>query len=129
MRLLLDTHAFLWEVGGDRKLPGRVRKVIEDPRNTVCVSVASIWEAGTKSRLGRLRFSRPLDILVAEALDQFDFSVLDVELRHALRVVELPALHGDPFDRMLVAQAIEERMTLVTRDPALHAYPVDHLWA
>lgn len=128
MRLLLDTHAFLWEVEGDRRLPRRVRGVIEDPTNRVCVSVVSVWEAGTKARLGRLSFTRPLATLVAEAVDRFDLVVLDIDLRHALRVAQLPPLHGDPFDRMLVAQAIEERLTLVTRDPALHAYPVDHLW-
>ncbi len=128
MRLLLDTHVFIWEIEGDPNLPRRVRNVIEDRANRVTVSVASIWEAGTKARLGRLTLSRPLGVLVAEAIDRFDLSILDVELQHALRVVELPALHGDPFDRMLVAQAIEERLTLVTRDPALHEYPVDHLW-
>jgi PIN domain nuclease of toxin-antitoxin system len=63
-----------------------------------------------------------------EAVREFDLAVLDVEIRHAFRVADLPPLHGDPFDRMLVAQAIEERLTLVTSDLALHEYPVDHLW-
>jgi PIN domain nuclease of toxin-antitoxin system len=128
VRLLLDTQAFIWEVEGDPRLPGRVRRVIEDRRNSVSVSVASVWEAGTKHRLGRLTLSRPLDALIADALSDFDFEVLAVELGHVIRLLSLPLLHGDPFDRMLVAQAMEERMTLVTRDAALHAYPVDHLW-
>lgn len=128
MRCLLDTHVFLWEVEGDRRLPARIRDVIEDRRNRVCLSVVSVWEAGTKARLGRLRLSRPIDVLAKEAVREFDLSVLDVEIRHAFRVADLPPLHGDPFDRMLVAQAIEERLTLVTSDVALHGYPVDQLW-
>jgi PIN domain nuclease of toxin-antitoxin system len=128
VRLLLDTHVFLWEVEGDPRLPTRVRDVIEDPIHRVVLSVASVWEAGTKERLGRLQLSRPLSVLVPDALERFDMTVLDVELRHAFRLAELPALQGDPFDRMLVAQAMEEGMTLVTRDRALHAYPIDLLW-
>jgi PIN domain nuclease of toxin-antitoxin system len=128
VRLLLDTHAFLWEVEGNRRLPRRVRDVIEDPRNVVCLSVASVWEMGTKARSGRLRIARPIETLIQDAIMDFRLRVLAVELRHALRLVELAPLHADPFDRMLVAQAIEERLTLVTRDPTLHSYPVDHLW-
>jgi PIN domain nuclease of toxin-antitoxin system len=67
-------------------------------------------------------------VIIDDALEGLNFSVLDVRLRHVIRVIGLPPLHGDPFDRMLVAQAIEERLTLVTRDQALHAYPVEHLW-
>ena len=128
MRLLLDTHAFVWAVEDPARLPRGVRTEIEDGSNAVSVSVVSIWEAGTKARLGRLALIRPIDVLVDDALREFDFAILNLRLAHALRVESLPALHGDPFDRMLVAQAIEERLTLVTRDPALHAYPVDHLW-
>jgi len=128
VRLLLDTHVFLWEVEGDPRLPARIRDVIEDPAHRVILSVASVWEAGLKERLGRLRLARPLSVLVPDAVDRFDLAVLDVELQHAFRLAELPPLHGDPFDRMLAAQAIEEGLTVVTRDPVLHAYPIDHLW-
>ena len=128
MRLLLDTHAFIWAAEAPHRLPAGVRRAIEDRRNYITLSVVSVWEAGTKAKLGRLTLARPIDALVADAVSELDMEVLPVALRHALRLISLDPLHGDPFDRMLVAQAIEERMTLVTRDPALHAYPVDHLW-
>jgi PIN domain nuclease of toxin-antitoxin system len=128
VRLLLDTHAFVWAVEAPDRLPPAVRGEIEDPGNPVWVSVASVWEAGTKARLGRLRLSRPIDVIVHDALVGLSFSVLDVRLGHVIRLLGLPPLHGDPFDRIIVAQAIEERLTLVTSDLALHEYPVDHLW-
>jgi len=128
VRLLLDTHAFIWAIERPARLPKVVRREVEDASNSVTVSVVSIWEAGTKARLGRLGLTRPIKELVHDALHELDFGILDLRVDHALRVADLPPLHGDPFDRMLVSQAIEERLTLVTRDPALHAYPVDHLW-
>lgn len=128
MRLLLDTHAFIWAVEAPARLPRAVRSAIEDRGNTVTLSVVTVWETGMKAKLGRLGLTRPIDTLVTDAISELGFEVLPVALRHALRLTSLEPIHGDPFDRMLVAQAIEERMTLVTRDPALHAYPVDHLW-
>jgi PIN domain nuclease of toxin-antitoxin system len=128
LRLLLDTHSFIWEIEGDEKLPVPVREVVEDRRNVVYLSVVSVWEMALKERAGRLRLSRPADTLIPDALEAFGFPVVPIELRHAFRAVSLPPLHADPFDRMLVAQAIEERLTLVTGDQALHGYPVQHLW-
>jgi PIN domain nuclease of toxin-antitoxin system len=128
VRLLLDSHAFLWAVEDPRKLPPAVRRRIETGRTRVFVSLASLWELAVKESAGRLQTVRPLDVLLEDALSLHGFEQLGVEVRHALRLAKLPMLHGDPFDRMLVAQAIEERCTLVTRDTTLHAYPVEHLW-
>lgn len=128
MRLLVDSHAFLWSVEDRSQLSHRVARLLADGRNRQFVSMASIWELAMKASIGRLRFTRPFDVVIEDALTIHRYELLDVTLPHALRLAQLPALHGDPFDRMLVAQAIEERCTLVTRDVALHAYPVEHLW-
>lgn len=128
MRLLLDTHALLWAVEDPRQLSAVVRRRIEAGRTRVFVSLASLWELAIKRSAGRLQTTRPLDVILEDALSLHGFEQMGIDVRHALRLAQLPALHGDPFDRMLVAQAIEERCTLVTRDVALHAYPVEHLW-
>jgi PIN domain nuclease of toxin-antitoxin system len=94
----------------------------------VFVSLASLWELAIKGAVGRLETSRPLDVVIEDALELHGFEQMDLRIDHALRIAKLPALHGDPFDRMIAAQAIEERCTLVTRDRTLQAYPVDHVW-
>ena len=128
MRLLLDTHALMWAVEDPRQLSPLVRRRIEAGRNRVFVSFASLWELAVKQSAGRLGTTRPLDVVLEDAVTLHGFEQMDLELRHAIRLASLPVLHGDPFDRMLVAQAIEERCTLITKDRAIQAYPVDHLW-
>jgi PIN domain nuclease of toxin-antitoxin system len=128
MRLLLDTHALVWATQDPKQLSPLVRRRIESSKNRVFVSLASFWELAVKESTGRLRTSRPLDVLLEDAVRLHGFEQMDVRLSHAVRLVELPRIHGDPFDRMLVAQAIEERCTLVTKDRRIQAYPVEHLW-
>lgn len=128
MRLLLDTHALLWAVEDPRRLSPTARRRIEQGRNRVFVSLASLWELAVKSSAGRLETTRPLDVIFEDALELQGFEPLDVQVRHAIRLAKLPDLHHDLFDRMLVAQAIEERCTLVTHDRALQSYPVELLW-
>jgi PIN domain nuclease of toxin-antitoxin system len=128
MKLLLDAHALLWAVEDPARLSPKVRRRIEPGATRVLVSIASIWELAIKESIGRLGTKRPLDVVLEDALVLHGFEQLDIDVRHALRVAKLPSLHGDPFDRMLVAQAIEERCTLVTSDRALDAYPVETLW-
>lgn len=123
MKLLLDTHAVLWWHIDDPRLTARARKAIATA-DIVWVSAASAWEAGIEVALGRLRLSEPLAITIAAD----DFTELPVTMAHAPRLGDLPTLHGDPFDRMLVAQAFVEGATLVTRDTALGAYGVPVLW-
>lgn len=123
MRLLLDTHAVLWWQADDRRLSAPARRAIATA-DIVWVSAASGWEVAVKAALGRLRADEPFAVTLAAD----DFTELPVTLAHAARLQALPSHHADPFDRMLVAQAMVEGATLVTRDAALGAYGVPVLW-
>ncbi len=123
MRLLLDTHILLWALGDPRKLSKPVRQQIEDTENEVFYSPASIWEIAIKNTLGRSDFhAEPAAIVTA--LRASGFVELPIRSRHAVEAAALPALHKDPFDRMLIAQARSEPMVLLTRDSFLAEYPV-----
>jgi PIN domain nuclease of toxin-antitoxin system len=128
LRLLLDAHAFLWWVQEDDRLPRSTSRLIADPSSQVSISAVTVWELVIKERLGRLRLDGPAVELFPFAIERDGFAVLPVEMRHALGIASLPLIHGDPFDRMLVAQAIEDSLTLVTGDRTLQAYPVDYVW-
>lgn len=125
MRLLLDTHAFLWWVGNDPALAADAREAIADPDAFVAFSAASAWEMSIKAALGRLRVPPDLERVLARSR----FVPLAIEVRHALRAGSLPLHHRDLFDRMLIAQAQLEGMTIVTRDPAIARYSVATLAA
>jgi PIN domain nuclease of toxin-antitoxin system len=117
MRVLLDTHLLLWALGSPSKLPAAARKLINDAN--VYVSAATIWEVSIKAALGKLS-ADPREVLAA--LEPAGFLELPVTGAHAARVVDLPAIHRDPFDRLLIAQAFSEPMRLLTNDAALAAY-------
>ncbi len=121
MRLLLDTHALLWALAEPEKLPPRVADALTSRRNTVYASAVNTWELAIKAGLGRVHL--PFADLQA-TIEQAGFAELPVSIAHSLRVRDLPPLHHDPFDRLLVAQAIDESLTLVTGDPAIGPYPV-----
>jgi PIN domain nuclease of toxin-antitoxin system len=125
MDVLLDTHIFLWWNDAPQKIRAEARDVIGDPSNLVYISAASIWEIAIKRRLGRLAFTVP----VIDAIVQNGFSPLPISPRHAEHAGSLPLLHTDPFDRMLVAQAQLESLTLVTVDERIAPYPVAQLRA
>jgi PIN domain nuclease of toxin-antitoxin system len=124
MRLLLDTHAIIWSIAEPDRLSTHARELVVDPGNHVFVSVVSAWEITIKRALGKLEFADLTDAL----LDRYGFEALPLELSHANRVGRLPRLHDDPFDRMLVAQAQVEGLTVVSRDRRVTAYPVDVEW-
>jgi len=125
VKLLADTHAYLWWLTGDRRLSPRARDAMSDPGSLVFVSAASIWEVAIKSALGRIEL-HGVD-LVAE-IANCGFDELSVSARHAQEAGALPLHHQDPFDRMLVAQAQVEGLTCVTRDPVFASYGVKALW-
>ena len=125
MRLLLDTSTLLWWLAGDRKLGATAQAAITDPENEVFVSAASAWEISVKRASGKL--AAPFDI--AGALERNYFLELPIEVAHAIAAGELPRHHKDPFDRMLVAQAQLEDLTLVADDAEISKYDVELLSA
>ena len=125
MRLLLDTHTLLWWLAGGEALSPRALEAIGSPDSEVYVSTASAWEMAIKRAKGRL--DSPADLV--EAIDAVGFHELPVHVRHAQSVGTLPPHHGDPFDRILIAQAQLEGLTIVTRDHAFKAYGVPLLMA
>jgi len=118
MNLLLDTHALLWWLGADPELSQQAREAISNRENLVFVSAATIWEMTIKKALGKLKTPGNLE----EALEANNFLPLPITISHALDVGKLPLIHQDPFDRMLVAQAGVEGLTLVTRDENIQKY-------
>jgi PIN domain nuclease of toxin-antitoxin system len=123
VRILLDTHILLWWLADDPSLPDPAREVIADARSTVVVSAATAWEIAIKRVRGRL--DAPEDLLGALQANNFDS--IDVTPVHALAAGALPAHHADPFDRMLIAQAANEGLTIVSVDPRFGDYDVDLL--
>ena len=128
MRLLLDTHAFLWWVTDDDRLSERAGELIADGANDVYFSAASAWEIAIKAGLGRIRLSEDARSLTPQQLERNAFQALPIHVTHAVAVIALPDLHRDPFDRMLVAQAMSEGLTIVSSDPELARYPVPVVW-
>lgn len=122
MKLLLDTHMLLWAAGDPAKLPATARAMIEDRDNQLVFSAASLWEIAIKNTLGRSDF-RADPVLLRRGLLDNAYTELAITGRHAVAVVSLPPLHKDPFDRMLIAQASAEGMSLLTADPLVARYP------
>lgn len=129
MRVLIDTHAFLWWIEGDRALPGRARRMIADRENDCLLSVASVWELAIKSSLGKLKLTVPVQRYVVDNLAANSFGLLDIRLPHLGSIEGLPRHHGDPFDRLLVAQALAEDLPIVTADPIFRRYGVRRIWS
>lgn len=128
MRLLLDTQVFLWSGSAPERLSPRARRAIEAGRNEVFLSAASVWEIAIKTRIGRLQLTRDVEDFTRERMAESSLVALPVLLTHATRVATLPDVHRDPFDRLLVAQAIVEGLHLVSADRRLREYPVKILW-
>jgi len=120
VRLLLDTNALIWTLAAPDRLSPRAAEEIQDSANDVVVSVISAWEIGLKRAKGKLDLRGDLEL----SLDERGFQPLPLSLRHALAVESLPPEHHDPFDRMLVAQAQVEKLTLVTSDRMMRRYPI-----
>ncbi len=126
--LLLDTHAFLWWLAGDHALSVPARTAIEDTRNTVFVSAATGWEIATKVRIGRLPLAASVAADMADILAAQGFASLPISFVHGQAAGRLPGPHKDPFDRMLIAQAMLDGLVLVSNEQPFDAYGVRRLW-
>ena len=124
MKLLLDTHVFLWYITADPKLPAAFRAAIQDPANEVYLSVASVWEAVIKLQLGKLPLPTPPADYLPRQRSAHGIASLPIEEGAMADLASLPPLHRDPFDRLLIAQAIQHRLSIATVDPAISTYPV-----
>ena len=127
MRLLLDTHIFIWWDSEKGKLSPRVLGLCQDRRHTLVLSVASIWEMQIKLQLGKLRLERPLEEIVEHQQQINAVEVLPVSASHVFRLQDLPHHHADPFDRLLIAQARAEKVAILSVDPVFAQYPVEVL--
>jgi PIN domain nuclease of toxin-antitoxin system len=127
MQVLLDTHALLWWLTDSPRMKATWRRTLGDSQTRVVVSAASIWEIAIKTAMGRLELELPKDVVLSNLAAVCGFEDMPVSARHAAAVMELPPHHADPFDRILVAQAKLERLTLVSADKAVRAYDVELL--
>ena len=130
MKLLLDAHTLLWLVAGDPKLSTQAKTSIADPANVLLLSVESIWELAIKTTKPKqkLELSEPLKTYLTRWTTTYQINVLAIEFPHALKVAELADHHRDPFDRILIAQAMVENMALVSGDEKFNMYPVPVIW-
>lgn len=129
MKFLLDTHCWLWWFANDPRLGEPARNLIGDGANAVYLSAASSWEIAIKTSLGKLTLPEPPERYVPSRLAAQGMRGLAIEHVHALKVASLPALHRDPFDRLIVAQAQVEGLPVLTVDENIAAYEVDAMWA
>ena len=128
MKLLLDTCTFLWLISDARALSPRARDLFRDPANDVFLSSVTAWEIAVKYALGRLPLPAPPERFVPEQRQHHDIAPLALDEESVLQAHRLPSLHRDPFDRMLVCQAIVHGLTILTPDPLVASYPVRTMW-
>ena len=125
---LLDTNAFLWFINDDKSLSASAKSLIEDRANIVWVSIVSIWEIAIKRSAGKLTTSLPLSRFINDVLRKNEILLLDLNLHHVGLVASLPFHHRDPFDRMIIAQAFQEDLAVITKDTVFERYDINCRW-
>jgi PIN domain nuclease of toxin-antitoxin system len=128
MKLLLDTHSFIWFFEGDNRLPLNARQLIADENNELMLSIASIWEMAIKTSISKLTLSKSFERVINEHVLISDIGVLNITVLHTFAVAKMPLHHRDPFDRIIIAQSLVEAMPLISGDPAFDQYGVTRLW-
>ncbi|MCU0548144.1 MAG: type II toxin-antitoxin system VapC family toxin [Leptolyngbya sp. Prado105] len=128
MRILLDTHAFLWFDAEPDRLSNRCKNLLRDENNLFFLSVASVWEIQIKSQLGKLALRLPLPSLIADQEDNLGLQILQITPSHVYALQNLPDIHRDPFDRIMIAQARMEDLPFVSNDSVFRGYPIQQVW-
>ena len=128
MKLLLDTHSFLWFISGHSSLSSTAQAYIEDAANQSFLSVASLWEMAIKLSIGKLTLAQPFETLIPQQMNLNGIVPLRIEMEHLAMVTKLPFHHRDPFDRLLIAQAMVEQIPIVGADRTFDAYSIKRLW-
>ena len=127
MAFILDTHAFLWFVAGDKQLPESIKSKIIDINESCFLSVASLWEISIKNQIGKLTLGLSLEELF-EYADRNRIEIIQISYEHLLTLSKLPINHNDPFDRIIISQAIAENLTLVSKDKGFKKYKIKQQW-
>jgi PIN domain nuclease of toxin-antitoxin system len=128
MRLLIDSHALIWYVDQHQQLSPTSRAVISDPSNDLLLSAGSIWEIAIKIGLGKLVLTQPFSLWMSQALDDLGITILPITVEYADAQASLAKHHSDPFDRLIVAQAIVEKVSIVSADARMDAYGITRVW-
>lgn len=128
MNLLFDTHSFLWWNDALQMLPAQVLTACQDSRNHLYLSVVGAWEIQIKQQIGKLTIQSPLSEMIERQVEVNRLRILPVRLEHILAIDQLPVLHRDPFDRLLIAQSMTEKLVLISRDRDIRLYNTDTLW-
>jgi PIN domain nuclease of toxin-antitoxin system len=128
MKLLLDTHTFIWFTIDSPQLNAAVRVLIEDENNQKLLSTASIWEMAIKQSIGKLSFGLPFKVFIEQQISTNSIELININLDHIEIVAPLPLHHRDPFDRLIIAQAMMEQIPILSADGVFDAYPIQRLW-
>ena len=128
MRLLLDTHSFLWFIMGSPKLGEKARTLIGDAGSEKFLSVGSLWEMAIKISLGKLTLAEPFEVLIPRQIDTNGIQVLQIDVTHLAALVALPFHHRDPFDRLFAAQCATEKLPIISVDPVFDACGIQRMW-
>lgn len=128
MRLLLDTHAFLWFINGDETLSQHSRLLIQEADNDILISSATLWEIVIKNSLNKLELSQPFGILIPRELSDNEFTQLPITVDHLVQLGKLPFHHRDLFDRLLIAQSLYEQVPLISKDNEFDKYGLERIW-
>jgi PIN domain nuclease of toxin-antitoxin system len=128
VKLLLDTHAFLWYALDDANLSAKAESLIDDPANDEFISPASYWELAIKISVGKYTLVQPYEDFLRQGIDGNGFIILPIHWRHTARLTNMPFHHRDPFDRLMIAQALVEQMPIVSNDALFDPYGVQRLW-